>query len=87
MPVLAARNNLLLRPWPADAPYTLLLAASPTSLASPNVLPRNSVPCPSPCLTPQGETAASWDVTSNIERSKHLDDEQQAKIYKAEVRG
>lgn len=33
----------------------------------------------------QGETAASHDVTSNVERSKHLDDEQQAKIYKAEV--
>lgn len=33
----------------------------------------------------QGETAASHDVTCNIERSKHLDDPQQAKIYKAEV--
>jgi hypothetical protein len=34
----------------------------------------------------QGETAAAHDVTSNIERSKHLDNDQQAKIYKAEVR-
>jgi hypothetical protein len=33
----------------------------------------------------QGETSAAHDVTSNIERSKHLDDEQQAKIYQAEV--
>lgn len=33
----------------------------------------------------QGETSAPHDVTSNIERSKHLDDAQQAKIYKAEV--
>jgi len=37
------------------------------------------------CVAVQGETAASHDVTSNVERSKHLDDELQAKIYKAEV--
>jgi hypothetical protein len=39
------------------------------------------------CGVSQGETSASHDVTSNIERSKHLDNDQQAKIYKAEVRG
>jgi hypothetical protein len=33
----------------------------------------------------QGETAAPHDVTSNIDRSRHLDDPQQAKIYNAEV--
>lgn len=33
----------------------------------------------------QGETAASHDVTSNVERSKHLDNPQEAKIYDAEV--
>ncbi|WIA15333.1 hypothetical protein OEZ85_001998 [Tetradesmus obliquus] len=32
-----------------------------------------------------GETAAPHDVTSNVERSKHLADPQQAKIYDAEV--
>lgn len=42
--------------------------------------------CTTLLLCMQGETAASYDVTSNIERSKHLDDDQQAKIYKAEVR-
>jgi hypothetical protein len=33
----------------------------------------------------QGETTAPQDITSNIERSRHLDDPQQEKIYKAEV--
>lgn len=34
----------------------------------------------------QGETAAPHDVTSNVERSKHLHDPQEAKVYDAEVR-
>ncbi|KAF6251276.1 hypothetical protein COO60DRAFT_655584 [Scenedesmus sp. NREL 46B-D3] len=32
-----------------------------------------------------GETAAAHDVTSNVERSKHLEQPQQAKVYDAEV--
>lgn len=44
---------------------------------------------PCACTLPglQGETAAPHDVTSNVERSKHLADPQQAKIYDAEVGG
>ncbi|KAF8056443.1 Napepld [Scenedesmus sp. PABB004] len=38
-----------------------------------------------PGAVSQGETAAPWDVTSNVERSKHLDDPAQAKIYEAET--
>lgn len=37
------------------------------------------------CCVAQGETSASHDVTSNVERSKHLDQGQEKKLYDAEV--
>jgi hypothetical protein len=36
---------------------------------------------------PQGETYSPQDVTSNVERSRHLDDPTQRRIYEAEVGG
>jgi hypothetical protein len=72
------------------SPATVLTLKSTYSRWFRSFLIRHHLPAalyPSlPAVPLQGETAAPHDVTSNVERSKHLEDPQQAKIYDAEVR-